>query len=130
MVEDPMIVAIGIDIVEIARIEEVFARRGTRFRDRVFTEAEIAYCEPRGSRFASYAARFAAKEAMMKALGTGWAKGVAWRDVEVLRGEKGAPSVNLRGRALECFNGLGARKAHISMSHSRDLAIAQVVLES
>jgi len=124
-----MIVATGIDIVEIGRIEEVFARRGSRFRDRVFTDAEIAYCEPRGSKFASYAARFAAKEAMMKALGTGWSNGIAWRDVEVIRDEKGAPSIKLRGRALECFNGLGARKAHISLTHSRDLAIAQVVLE-
>ena len=124
-----MIVATGIDIVEIARIEDVFARRGTRFRDRVFTEAEIAYCEPRGSRFASYAARFAAKEAMMKALGTGWSNGIAWRDVEVLRGEKGPPSITLRGRALERFNGLGARTAHISLTHTRDLAMAQVMLE-
>src|SRR6185436_20922734 len=124
--EEPMIVATGIDIIEISRIEEVFERRGSRFRDRVFTDAEIAYCEPRGSKFASYAARFAAKEAMMKALGTGWSNGVAWRDVEVLRGEKGAPSITLRGRALERFSLLGARKAHISMTHSRDLAMAQV----
>jgi len=125
-----MIVATGIDIVEIARIEEVFFRRGSRFRDRVFTEAEIAYCEPRGAKFASYAARFAAKEAMMKALGTGWANGIAWRDIEILRDEMGAPSINLRGRALDCFNGLGATRAHLSLTHSRDLAIAQVVLES
>ena len=125
-----MIVATGIDIVEIARIERVFARRGTRFRDRIFTEGEIAYCEPRGSKFASYAARFAAKEAMMKALGTGWSNGIGWRDVEVLRDEEGAPSIKLRGSALERFNGLGASRAHLSLTHSRDLAMAQVVLES
>ena len=125
-----MIVATGIDIIEISRIEEVFERRGSRFRDRVFTKDEIAYCEPRGSKFASYAARFAAKEATMKALGTGWSNGIAWCDVEVLRDEKGAPSIRLSGRALKCFDEMGARKAHISLSHSRDLAIAQVVLES
>ena len=125
-----MIVATGIDIVEIARIERVFARRGTRFRDRIFTEGEIAYCEPRGSKFASYAARFAAKEAMMKALGTGWSNGIAWRDVEILRDDEGAPSIKLRGSALERFNGLGASRAHLSLTHSRDLAMAQVVLES
>ena len=127
---EAMIVATGVDIVDIARIEGVFARRGSRFRDRVFTDAEIAYCESRGSKFASYAARFAAKEAMMKALGTGWSNGIAWRDVEILRDEKGAPSIKLSGRALEYFNRLGARKVHISLTHSRDLAMAQVVLES
>ena len=124
-----MIVATGIDSVEISRIEEVFLKRGTRFRDRVFSTDEIAYCETRASKFASYAVRFAAKEALMKALGTGWAEGVAWRDIEVVRGEKGAPSIRLLGRALELFNELGARKAHLSLTHSRDIAIAQVILE-
>ena len=125
-----MIVAIGIDSIEISRIEEVFSRRGPRFRDRVFTTDEIAYCERRGSRFASYAVRFAAKEAIMKALGTGWAEGIAWRDVEVVRGEKGAPTIRLSGRALELFNEMGARKVHLSLTHSRDIATAQVILES
>src|SRR5256885_14770135 len=109
-----MIVAIGIDIVEIARLGEVFARRGERFRARVFTQNEIDYCERRASRLASYAARFAAKEAMMKALGTGWAEGIGWRDVEVVRGESGAPAVHLYGRALERFHEVGARAAHLS----------------
>ena len=125
-----MIVAIGIDSIEISRIEEVFFRRGPRFRDRVFTTDEIAYCEPRGSKFASYAVRFAAKEAIMKALGTGWAAGIAWRDIEVVRGEKGAPSIRLSGRALEVFNEMGARSVHLSLTHSRDIATAQVILES
>jgi holo-[acyl-carrier protein] synthase len=125
-----MIVATGIDLIEVSRIRQVFERRGTRFRDRVFTENEIAYCEGRGSKFESYAARFAAKEALFKALGTGWGDGVAWREVEVIRGEKGAPSIRLTGRALECFNQLGARRAHLSLSHSGDIAIAQVVLEA
>ena len=125
-----MIIATGIDIVEISRIEDVFARRGDRFRLRVFTEAEIEYCEGRASRLESYAARFAAKEAAMKALGTGWAEGIAWRDIEVFRAETGAPALRLHGRALERLDEIGARKAHLSLTHSRDIAIAQVIFES
>ena len=125
-----MIVAIGIDIVEVSRIEEVFARRGQRFRDRVFTAGEIAYCENRSSRLMSYAARFGAKEAVMKGLGTGWGSGVGWRDIEVVTVEGGGPVVQLRGRALERLLEIGARKVHLSLTHTRDLAIAQVVLES
>src|SRR5436853_5857264 len=124
-----MIVAIGIDIVEIARIEEVFARRGERFRNRVFTESEIAYCESRAAKMESYAARFAAKEAAMKALGTGWGDGVGWHDIEVRRSPTGVPSLQFRGRALERLNELGARRAHLSLTHSRDMAMAQVILE-
>src|SRR5215216_1599442 len=119
-----MIVAIGIDIVEIARLEEVFQRRGERFRKRVSTETEIEYCERRASKVASYAARFAAKEAVMKALKTGWAEGVGWRDIEVVRAESGAPVIHLRGRALERMRELGAARAHLSLTHSRDLAMA------
>ena len=122
-----MIVAIGIDIVEIARIEEIFARRGERFRNRVFTALEIAYCESRAAKMESYAARFAAKEAAMKALGTGWGEGVGWHDIEVLRSPAGIPSLQFRGRALERLNELGARRAHLSLTHSRDLAMAQVI---
>ena len=125
-----MIVATGIDMVEIARIEDVFARRGPRFRDRVFTASEIAYCESRAARMESYAARFAAKEAAMKALGTGWGDGVGWHDIEVLRSPSGVPSLQFSGRALERLNEMGASRAHLSLTHSRDLAMAQVILES
>ena len=125
-----MIVAIGIDIVEVSRIEAVFARRGERFRDRVFTDGEIDYCEQRGSRLMSYAARFAAKEAVMKALGSGWGSGVGWRDIEVVVRETGAPSIQLRGRALERLLEIGARRVHLSLTHTRELAMAEVVLES
>ncbi|MEK6325780.1 MAG: holo-ACP synthase [Acidobacteriota bacterium] len=124
-----MIVAIGIDLVEIARIEEVFARRGDRFRARVFTEGEVSYCEQRASKLASYAARFAAKEAAMKALGTGWSDGVGWRDVEVVSGPSGAPMIRLHRRALERMREIGATRALVSLTHSGSLAIAQVVLE-
>jgi holo-[acyl-carrier protein] synthase len=124
-----MIVAIGTDVIEVSRIEEAFARQGERFRRRVFTEAESDYCEARASRFPSYAARFAAKEAVMKALGTGWAEGVRWRDIEVTSGESGRPAVELAGRALERFRRMGCKKAHISLSHSRGVAVAQVIFE-
>lgn len=109
---------------------EVFARRGERFRNRVFTRAEIDYCECRASRLQSYAARFAAKEAAMKALGTGWGKGVGWQDIEVVRAEAGAPTIQLHGRALERMREMGARKAHVSLTHSLDIAMAQVILEA
>jgi holo-[acyl-carrier protein] synthase len=110
-------------------MKEVFARRGERFRNRVFTEAEIDYCEGRASRLESYAARFAAKEAAMKALGTGWSEGVGWREIEVARAGTGAPTIQLHGRALERMSEIGARKAHLSLTHSRDIAMAQVILE-
>jgi holo-[acyl-carrier protein] synthase len=124
-----MIVAIGIDLVEIVRIEEVFARQGDRFRARVFTEGEIEYCERRASKFASYAARFAAKEAAMKALGTGWSEGVGWLDVEVVSEPSGAPALQLHRRALERMRELGGIRAHLSLTHSGNLAIAEVLLE-
>ena len=124
-----MIVAIGIDLVEISRMEEVFARRGERFRARVFTEGEIDYCERRASKLASYAARFAAKEAAMKALGTGWADGDGWMDIEVVSQQSGAPVLQLHRRALERMREMGAMKAHISLTHSGNLAIAEVLLE-
>jgi len=124
-----MIVAIGIDLVDVTRIEEVFARRGERFRARVFTDEEISYCEHRASKLASYAARFAAKEAAMKALGTGWAAGIGWKDIEVVNGPNGAPTINLYGSALERMRELGAAKALVSLTHTDNLAMAQVVLE-
>lgn len=124
-----MIVAIGIDLVEITRIEEVFARRGERFRDRVFTQGEIDYCERRAGKFASYAARFAAKEAAMKALGTGWGEGVGWTDIEVVSAPNGAPALHLHRRALERLREIGAAKAHISLTHTGNLAMAEVLLE-
>ena len=125
-----MIVSIGVDLIEINRIASALDRNANRFRDRIFTTSEINYCEGRGSRLASYAGRFAAKEAVMKALGMGWFDGVFWRDIEVVSGTNGAPSVRLSGYAKQRFNHIGAAKAHLSISHSRDLAIAQVVFES
>lgn len=125
-----MIIATGIDLVEIARVQEALERHGERFRDRVFTEAEIDYCERQALRFASYAARFAAKEAAMKALGTGWAGGVRWRDIEVIRDDAGAPAIQFSGRAFDIFTEIGARRVHLSISHTDQLAIAQVIIEA
>jgi holo-[acyl-carrier protein] synthase len=124
-----VIVSIGIDIIEVARIREVLLRT-PRFADRIYTEAERAYCDSRGAVAAQhYAARFAAKEAALKALQTGWRAGIAWQDVEVASKENGAPYLILRGGVLEVFEKLGAATSHLTISHTTQHAIAQVVLE-
>jgi holo-[acyl-carrier protein] synthase len=124
-----VIVSIGIDIIEIGRVREVLART-PRFRERVFTEAERAYCDSRGAVAAQhYAARFAAKEAAFKALRTGWRDGLSWHDIEVASDERGAPSLKLRGHARELFDALGATHTHLSLSHTSEHAVAQVVFE-
>src|SRR5882762_3100332 len=124
-----MIVAIGVDIIEVARIREVL-QRTPRFRERVFTTAERAYCDSRGAVAAQhYAARFAAKEATLKALQTGWRGGIGWQDVEIASRESGAPYLILHGVVKELFNSSGATAVHLSMSHTSEHAIAHVVLE-
>jgi holo-[acyl-carrier protein] synthase len=124
-----MIVSIGIDIIEVARIREVLLRT-PRFRERVFTAAERSYCDGRGAVAAQhYAARFAAKEAMLKALQTGWRGGISWQDVEIASRESGAPYLVLRGVVKELFNASGATVAHLSLSHTSEHAIAEAVLE-
>ena len=124
-----MIISIGIDIIEVARVREVLART-PRFAERVFTAAERAYGDGRGAVASQhYAARFAAKEAMLKALQTGWRGGIAWQDVEVAARESGAPYLILHGQVQELFEKSGATAAHLSMSHTTEHAIAQVVLE-
>jgi holo-[acyl-carrier protein] synthase len=124
-----MIVSIGIDIVEVYRIREIVART-PRFVERVFTQDERAYCESKGAAAAqSFAARFAAKEACLKALQTGWRGKITWHDIEVLSNENGVPQLEIRDEAKNIFNALGANRAHLSMSHTSDHAIAQVVFE-
>ena len=123
-----MIVSIGIDIIEVARVREVL-RRTPRFAERVFTPAERAYCDRRGAVAAEhYAARFAAKEAALKAFGTGWRGGISWQDVEVASRESGAPFLIFRGQVQELFEKSGTT-AHLSMAHTSEHAIAEVVLE-
>jgi holo-[acyl-carrier protein] synthase len=124
-----VIVSIGIDIIEVARIREVLIRT-PRFRDRVFTAGERSYCDNRGAVAAQhYAARFAAKEAALKALQTGWRGGISWQDVEIASRDSGAPYLILHGRVKVLFNSSGATVAHLSISHTSEHAIAQVVLE-
>jgi holo-[acyl-carrier protein] synthase len=124
-----VIISIGVDIIEVRRVRETIERT-PRFVQRVFTEAERAYCESRGVVAAQhYAARFAAKEAALKALQTGWSGGISWQDVEVSAKESGAPFLLLHGRARELFEASGATAAHLSIAHTTEHAIAEVVLE-
>ena len=124
-----MIISIGIDIIEVARIREVLLRT-PRFADRVFTAAERTYCDSRGVVAAQhYAARFAAKEAALKALQTGWRGGISWQDVEISSRESGAPFLIFRGEVLTVFEKFRATATHLSMSHTSEHAIAQVILE-
>ncbi len=125
-----MIVGIGVDVVEIRRIRSVLERQGDRFRKRVFTPGEVEYCAAHRDAAPHYAARFAAKEALFKALGTGWAKGVTWADAEVQREPHGAPVLVLHGEARRIADMLGVRNTHVSVSHGEDSAVAVVVLES
>lgn len=117
--------AVGIDIIEIDRIAQTLKRFGHRFLRRIYTEEEIAYCRGRAPQLAS---RFAAKEAMMKALGTG-IRGVGWRDIEVVRARGGAPSLRLHGRAAQVAERQGVVHSALSLSHSREYAVASVLVE-
>lgn len=124
-----MIISIGIDIIEVRRIREVL-RRTPRFAERVFTDAERSYCESRGASAAQhYAARFAAKEATLKALQTGWRGGIGWHDVEIAARASGAPYLILHGLVGELFAESGASVAHLSISHTAEHALAEVLLE-
>jgi holo-[acyl-carrier protein] synthase len=125
-----MIVGTGLDIAEIDRIEAAVKRHGAPFLERLFTPGEVAYCEKHKNKFERYAARFAAKEATMKALGTGWSRGVRWRDIEVAREPSGKPTLRLAGAAREIAEGLGVKHVSLSITHSGNLALAQVIFES
>lgn len=123
-----MILGIGVDAIEIARIAHVLERFPDRFRARCFTPEERRYCDAKAHAAQHYAGRFAAKEAAFKALGTG-VRGVSWQDAAVLRERGQAPTLHLTGRAFIRFSDMGGTHAHLSITHSRDLAVAQVVLE-
>lgn len=124
-----MILSVGADLCEIDRIEGVHARLGERFLDRILTADEKEYCLRKQQPWASVAARFAAKEAVMKCLGTGWTQGVTFRDIEVRRARGGAPGLLLHGRAAEHAAARGIACWHLSLSHSRGTALAMVVAE-
>ncbi len=123
------ILGIGVDIVDISRMAQLRERHGNRFYDILFLPGEAAYCLERANTDESLAARFAAKEAMMKALGTGWAHGVGFTGIEVVRTGDGRPEIRLHGTTAEKAKELGAGKIHLSLSHSRESAIAQVIIE-
>ena len=125
-----MIVGLGIDISEIDRIEAAILRHGRAFLERVFTPKEIEYCERHRGSGERYAARFAAKEAAMKALGTGWRHGVRWVDIEVVREPSGRPTIELRGAARQHADRMGVSRIHVSLTHSGNLAFAEVIFES
>ena len=124
-----MIVSIGIDIVEVYRISETM-NRTPRFAERVFTENERRYCDGKGAAaYQSYAGRFAAKEAFLKALKTGWRGKLTWTDIEIVSDPEGVPSFKITNEASRLMDELGATEVHLSISHTKDHAVAQVVLE-
>ena len=124
-----MIVGLGIDIAEIGRVKAAIERYGEHFLHRVFTAAEIDYCESYRNRFERYAGRFAAKEAAMKALGTGWRRGIRWVDIEVVRESSGKPTLRLGGEAGNRAEKLGVKNIVLSITHSADTALAEVIFE-
>jgi holo-[acyl-carrier protein] synthase len=124
-----MIVGMGIDIAEVKRIAAVIESQKERFLQRVYTPAEVAYCEQFRNRYERFAGRFAAKEAAMKALGTGWRRGVRWVDLEVVRELSGRPTLSLKGEARKIADALGVKNIAISITHTSEQAIAQVIFE-
>ena len=123
-----MIIGIGIDIIEVARIERLLTKQN-RFQKRIYTEKEIAYCEMKKNNAQNYAARFAAKEAFLKAIGTGWRQGVAFREIEVVNNPQGKPEIFLSGKTKEIADNLGITNIQVSLSHLKDYAIAVVTAE-
>jgi len=124
-----MIIGMGVDIAETSRIQEAMDRHGERFLQRVFTAAEIAYCRQHRNCCERFAARFAAKEAAMKALGTGWRRGITWHDFEVSNMPNGKPCLQLSGKALEVCRSMGGTRILVSLTHSGPYALAQVIIE-
>ena len=125
-----MILGVGTDLMEIARIQQSIDRYGDRFLARVFTPREIAYCQRKKNAAESFAARFAAKEAGAKALGTGISHGISWLELEVTREPTGRPLLQLSGRAADRARALGVTHISLSLTHSRDTALAVVMMES
>lgn len=127
-----MIAGVGVDLVEVARVKSALEnpKSGDRFRSRVFTGKEIEYCEgKRQGKYQSYAGRFAAKEAVMKALGRGWSSEVAWLDIEILPGPGGKPEVALKNKTADLAHRLGIKQLSVSITHTKSFAMAYLIAE-
>jgi holo-[acyl-carrier protein] synthase len=124
-----MVLGLGTDLIETGRVAASITRFGERFLERIFSPEEIAYCQRKKNAAESFAARFAAKEAGAKALGTGISRGVTWREFEVKREASGKPSLHLSGRAAELAGAMGVKRIQLSLTHSREFALAVVVVE-
>jgi holo-[acyl-carrier protein] synthase len=124
-----LIVGTGVDLAEVSRIRASIERFGDRFRNRIFTPSEIAYVERKANKFERYAGRFAAKEAGMKAIGTGWKRGVTWHDFEVINLPSGRPTLRLSGVAADVAKQLGVTAIQLSITHTSELGMAHVILE-
>ncbi len=125
-----MIVGTGVDLAEVPRIRASVERFGERFVQRIFTPREIAYVERKANKYERYAARFAAKEAGMKAIGTGWRHGVRWQDFEVANLPTGKPTLRLHGKAAEVAERMRVRTINLSLTHTAELGMAHVILEA
>jgi holo-[acyl-carrier protein] synthase len=125
-----MILGLGLDVVEISRVQQTLEKFGPRFLKRVFTEAERAYCDAKPQPVLHYAARFAAKEAAVKALGTGLSQGISWQHISIENLASGQPVLRLSGAAQEIAARLGVKSSHVSLSHSHTVAAAVVALEN
>ena len=124
-----MIFGIGADIIEVRRVEKLVAR-GRQYLETIFTEKEMEYCEAKARKSEHYAARYAAKEAILKALGTGWRGGLAYSDIEIINEESGKPQVFVRGEVKKYFDHHQIRRTSISLSHTREIAIALIIMEN
>jgi holo-[acyl-carrier protein] synthase len=125
-----VIVGVGIDLAEVGRIQAAIERHGQRFIDRIYTPGEIAYVGRKANRYERYVARFAAKEAGMKAIGTGWRRGVRWQDFEVANQASGRPILRLHGVAATVAESLGVANIALSLTHTAEQGMAIVILES
>jgi len=124
-----MIVGLGVDITEVERVRGAIERQGERLLKRVYTEKERSYCEKFKNKYERYAGRFAVKEATMKALGTGWSRGVRWVDIEVVREMSGRPTLELHGEAKKIAGKLGVKHIAVTITHTASQALAQVIFE-
>jgi holo-[acyl-carrier protein] synthase len=124
-----VIVGVGTDLAEVARIRKSIARYGERFLNRIYTEQERAYASSKANSAERFAARFAAKEAAMKAIGTGWRRGVTWKDLAVVNERSGRPVLRLTGGARAIADGIGVKRVSVSLTHTAETAFAVVILE-